>query len=304
VVIEPQTESLLRDQVLRDARTWFQEFNVELPGVNLRVARGPANGPVLLCLHGVGRSWRDYSPLLSAFMPAWTIVAPDLRGHGGSTRTPGDYLIRNFLADVLAMLKQLNEPVVIYGHSLGAMLAALAAAECPHLVRAIVAEDPPSPGFLERLHETPYGPLFRAMQKLAGSSRDVGAIARQLGEVVLREEPGRPPLRLRDIRDGASIRFSARWLCDLDPEVYTPILERHWRDGLEFPEVWSRVRCPTLLLAGDEAVGGMLPAADAREIMARLADGTLVEFPNVGHQIHWLAREATLRAVLGFLESL
>jgi pimeloyl-ACP methyl ester carboxylesterase len=298
------TESSLREQVLRDAKTWFHELNVEFPGVVLRVARGPANGPLLVCLHGVGRSWRDYSPLLSAFMPEWTIVAPDLRGHGGSARTPGQYLIRDFLGDVLAILEQLHEPVVIYGHSLGAMLAAQAAAERPQQVRAIIAEDPPSPGFLERLHETPYGPLFHAMQSLAGSGRDVGAIARSLGEVVLREQPGQPALRLRDIRDGAAIRFSARWLCDLDPGVYTPILERRWRDGLEFPDVWSRVRCPTLLLAADEAAGGMLPAADARDIIGRLADGTLVEFPNIGHQIHWLAREATLRVVLGFLESL
>jgi pimeloyl-ACP methyl ester carboxylesterase len=203
-----------------------------------------------------------------------------------------------------ALLRQLERPTVIYGHTLGAMLAALVAAECPDQVVAVIAEDPPSPAFLERLLETPYGPLFRAMQKLAGSSQDVSAIARQLADVVLgNDEEGRP-LRLRDIRDGASIRLSARWLCDLDPAVYTPILERHWRDGLDFPEVWSRVACPTLLLAGDEACGGMLPAADARDIMDRLADGTLVEFPQIGHQIHWLAREAALRAVLSFLGSL
>jgi pimeloyl-ACP methyl ester carboxylesterase len=243
-------------------------------------------------------------PLLPALIPAWSVVAPDLRGHGGSTRSPGKYLIRDFLGDMLALLQQLERPAVIYGHSLGAMLAALAAANCPDKVVAVIAEDPPSPGFLERLHKTAYGPLFVAMQKLAGSSRDVGAIARQLGEVVLGKDSGGRPLRLCDIRDAASIRFSARWLCDLDPAVYTPILECHWRDGLDFPEVWSRVQCPTLLLAGDEACGGMLPAADAKDIMNRLADGTLVEFPQIGHQIHWLAREATERAVLSFLGSL
>jgi pimeloyl-ACP methyl ester carboxylesterase len=243
-------------------------------------------------------------PLLPAFLPAWSVVAPDLRGHGGSARMPGRYLIRDFLGDVTALLRQLERPAVIYGHSLGAMLAALVAADCPELVVAVVAEDPPAPGFLERLQETSYGPLFRAMQKLAGSTRDVSAIARQLGDVVVAHDGDGRPLRLRDIRDGASIRFSSRWLCDLDPAVYTPILECHWRDGLDFPEVWSRVKCPTLLLAGDETFGGMLPAADAREIMNRLADGTLVEFPRVGHQIHWLAREATVRAVLSFLGSL
>ncbi|MBI3862691.1 MAG: alpha/beta hydrolase [Planctomycetia bacterium] len=282
---------------------WFREHDVALADVTLRVAIGPPNGDPFVWIHGVGRSWRDAAPLLSALLPRWSIIAPDLRGHGGSSHTPGKYLIRDFLGDVKVLLQQIDRPAVIYGHSLGAMLAALVAAACPDRVRAIIAEDPPSPAYLEQLHLTPYEPLFRAMQRLAGSTRDVSAIARELGDVVVRNDAA-GVLRLRDIRDGAAIRFSARWLCDLDPTVYTPILERHWRDGLEFPEVWSRVRCPTLLLAGDEAAGGMLPAADARDIMNRLADGTLIDFPRVGHQIHWLAQEAALRAVLGFVESL
>ena len=300
---EAQIAGTPSDTVPGATGAWLRETNVHLPDVVLRVAFGPPNGPPLLCIHGVGRSWRDYMPLLPAFMPAWSVVAPDLRGHGGSGRTPGRYLIRDFLADVKGLLQQLERPAVVYGHSLGAMLAALVAVDCPDQVVAIIAEDPPSPGFLERLHETPYESLFVAMQKLAGSTRDVSAIARQLGDVVLGNNGGRP-LRFRDIRDGASIRFSARWLCDLDPAVYTPILQRRWREGLEFPQVWSRVKCPTLLLAGDEASGGMLPATDAKDILNRLADGTLVEFPQIGHQIHWLAREATLRAVLSFLGSL
>ncbi|HEY2249734.1 MAG TPA: alpha/beta hydrolase [Planctomycetaceae bacterium] len=304
LVSDNQTEGGPVKLAPRDSGAWLHETHVGLPGATLQVAYGPANGPPLLLIHGVGRSWRDFMPLLPAFLPAWSIVAPDLRGHGGSTREPGRYLIRDFLDDLKALLQQIERPAVIYGHSLGAMLAALIAADCPGQVLAVIAEDPPSPGFLERLHETSYGTLFRAMQKMAGSSRDVGAIARKLGDVVLGNDGAGRPLRFRDVRDAASIRFSARWLCDLDPAVYTPILECHWRDGLDFPDVWSRVKCPTLLLAGDEACGGMLPAADAKEIMNRLADGTLVAFPQIGHQIHWLAREATERAVLFFLGSL
>ena len=286
------------------AGPWLREKQVELPEAVLRVAFGPPNGAPLLCIHGVARSWRDYAPLWPAFIPGWSVVAPDLRGHGGSARTPGRYLIRDFLTDVTSLLRQLERPAVIYGHSLGAMLAALIAADCPDLVVAVIAEDPPSPAFLERIHQTAYEPVFRVMQKLAGSTRDVSAIARQLSDVVVGVGEGGRPLRYCDIRDGAAIRFGARWLCDLDPDVFTPILERRWRDGLQFPEVWSRVQCPTLLLAGDEACGGMLPAADAKDIMNRLADGTLIEFPQIGHQIHWMAREATLRAVLYFLGSL
>ena len=281
----------------------FREQSLELPEVVLRVAVGPANGEPLLWIHGVGRAWRDAAPMLGALSPRWSIAAPDLRGHGSSTRTPGNYLIKDYLGDMQQLLQRFDRPAVVYGHSLGAMLAALLAAECPDRVRAVIAEDPPSPGFLERLPQTAYEPIFRGMQKLAGTSRDVGAIARQLGEIVIRQEGDRI-VRFRDIRDGSAIRFSARWLCDVDPAVYTPILERQWRKGLAFPEVWSRIYCPTLLLAGDESAGGMLPAEDARDIVNRLRDGTLVEFPRVGHQIHWMATEATLRVVIGFLESL
>ncbi|MBS0263407.1 MAG: alpha/beta hydrolase [Planctomycetes bacterium] len=283
--------------------TGFREIRVPLPDVTLRVAYGPAHGDPLLLIHGVGRAWRDGVPLLPALMPRWSVVAPDLRGHGASAHTPGRYLIRDYLGDMIALLEQCGRPTVIYGHSLGALLGGLLAAQRPDLVRALIAEDPPSPAFLEKLSETAYSRIFRAMQSLAGTSRDVGALARQLAATVIREEGGRV-VRFGDIRDGTAIRFSARWLCDLDPGVYTPILEQHWRDGLDFPEVWSRVVCPTLLLAGDETVGGMLPTADARDIMNRLPDGTLVEFPRVGHQIHWMAGEATTRVVLGFLESL
>lgn len=283
---------------------WFAEAKLELPGVTLNVAQGPPNGPPLLCLHGVGRAWRDFAPLLPAFVPGWEVIVPDLRGHGASSRTPGQYLVRDYLSDVLELLGRLPQPAVIYGHSLGALLATLAAAECPDLVRAVVAEDPPGSEFLRRIQQTSYAPLFRGMQRLAGQGRDVGAIARKLGEIVLKTEADGQQRRLRDVRDAASLRFSARWLCDLDPTVYAPILEQHWPDGLGFPAVWSRVRCPTLLLAADEAAGGMLPAHEARSIAQQLADGTLIEFPQVGHQLHWLATEGTLRATLGFLGSL
>src|SRR5690242_9453603 len=87
---------------------WLSERNFAAADVLLRVAYGPPNGPPLLCIHGVGRAWRDFAPLLPAFLPAWSIVAPDLRGHGGSTRRTGQYLIRDFLGDVKSLLRQLE----------------------------------------------------------------------------------------------------------------------------------------------------------------------------------------------------
>ena len=145
--------SAARPQAMGALLRYFRDLDVAEEAFQeacLRALKNwPANGPPLLCIHGVGRSWRDFMPLMPAFIPAWSVVAPDLRGHGGSARTPNRYLIRNFLADMTSLLRQLERPAVIYGHSLGAMLAALIAADCPELVVAVIAEDPPSPGFLE-----------------------------------------------------------------------------------------------------------------------------------------------------------
>ena len=61
--------------------------------------------------------------------------------------------------------------------------------------------------------------------------------------------------------------------------------------------------CPTLLLRGDDRLGGMLARPHAEEMAAAMADCTLIDVPGVGHLIHWLRAEDTLRLVVGFLES-
>src|SRR6185369_9963743 len=96
-------------------------------------------------------------------------------------------------------------------------------------------------------------------QRLAGASQSTATVARELGNVVVSIAEGKAPVRLADVRDGASLRFSAKCLRDLDRDVYTPVLARGWLEGLEFPALLSRVTCPVLLLRGNEALGGMLP---------------------------------------------
>jgi magnesium chelatase accessory protein len=84
-------------------------------------------GPVLLLLHGTGaatHSWRDLLPLLAR---DFTVVAPDLPGHGFSG-WPDDErsLSRRGMAEALgALLTELDlEPALVVGHSAGAALAA------------------------------------------------------------------------------------------------------------------------------------------------------------------------------------
>jgi pimeloyl-ACP methyl ester carboxylesterase len=275
------------------------------PGeVPLHVASGPPAGPPLLLLHGATRRWQDFAPLLPALACRWQVHALDLRGHGRSGRAPGRYFVADHVRDVSGFVRtQLTQPVVVYGHSLGGLVALALAAEMPERVRGVVLEEPPGPSFVCGIGQTSYQAVFSGMRDLAGPGRDVPAVARALADLRL-PWPGVGTVRLGDLRDATSLRFSARCLQDLDPDALTPLLEGRWLEGYDPEAVCRGVRCPALLLRADEARGGMLPRDDAVRLAGLMADCTLIDLPGAGHLLHWLETATVLRLVVGFLESL
>ena len=101
------------------------------------------SGPVLVLLHGVTRCGADWEPLLPALAEDWTVIALDQRGHGTSPRA-GSYLVTDYVADAVRFVREETAgPIFIFGHSLGAMVAAAVAAELPDRVGGIILEDPP-----------------------------------------------------------------------------------------------------------------------------------------------------------------
>ncbi|HEX3151666.1 MAG TPA: alpha/beta hydrolase [Gemmataceae bacterium] len=280
----------------------FTEFDLTDGPIPIHVTAGPANGPPLMLLHGVGRRGLDFLPIVPALATRWHLHLIDLRGHGGSGRAPGQYRVGDHVEDALSILNWLGRPTVLFGHSLGALVAAGVAASRQELVKAIILEDPPSSGFLKNLQDTSYHATFVAMRRLAGSNRDVGEVARELGATTVPTPRGQ--LLLSSLRDGCALRFIARCLADVDGDVFTPILEGGWLNGYDEQAIWRGITCPALLLRGDPQAGGMLPSADANAMRTLMSDTTRIDFESVGHLIHGMATEATVRHVLNFLESL
>ncbi len=282
----------------------LKEDLFESAGVTLNYATGPASGPPLLLLHGVTRRWQDYVPLVPIFATRWQVHALDFRGHGKSGRAQGAYRVMDHVNDILSFVQHLGEPVVIYGHSLGALAACGVAALVPELVRGVVLEDPPAANLVLGIRRSHFHAFFAGMQRLAGNGMTVAERTRLLAEMRLPAGMDKPPLRLGDIRDATSLRFTARCLQDLDPEALTPLLEVRWLDGYDQASVMARMHCPTLLLRADERFGGMMPRSELEPLTARMADCTVIDLHGCGHAVHWLEGEKTARFVLGFLESL
>jgi pimeloyl-ACP methyl ester carboxylesterase len=97
------------------------------------------DGPVLLLLHGIGSDHRTWMPALPALSRHFTVVMPDLLGHGASDKPRADYSIAGFangMRDLLTVLG-VNRATVV-GHSMGGGVAMQFAYQFPERTERIV----------------------------------------------------------------------------------------------------------------------------------------------------------------------
>ena len=138
-------QQIPRDPV-KDIPDWGQVTDIRIPtagGGSLEVWRidpeGRSRGVVLLA-HGWSRN-RDRMVSRARIFAGigFTTVMHSARDHGGSTRHPFMNAFR-FAEDIEAVLEWIDEPVLLYGHSLGAAGAIIAASLNPDRIRLLFLE--------------------------------------------------------------------------------------------------------------------------------------------------------------------
>ena len=96
-------------------------------------------GPPLLLLHGFGWSGEEWDRFIPLLAKDFTLVIPDLRGHGRSSRPKGDFLQRDAAVDILALVELLGlTRIAAVGHSAGANALYLAAVLQPERFASLV----------------------------------------------------------------------------------------------------------------------------------------------------------------------
>ena len=99
-------------------------------------------GKEILCLHGLTANSRFWDCLASALSPRHKIMAMDLRGRGLSDKPPTGYSINHHCQDILALIDDLGlERPVLMGHSLGAFISLVFAAQYPDRVDRLILVD-------------------------------------------------------------------------------------------------------------------------------------------------------------------
>jgi magnesium chelatase accessory protein len=250
-------------------------------------------GPALLLLHGTGaatHSWRDLLPLLAA---RFTVIAPDLPGHGFTDTPPPQALsLPGMARAVEALLGSLGtSPVLVAGHSAGAAVAALMALDGMIAPRMIYS-------------------INGALLPLRGGPGDLfifSALARMLVSV-----PLVPWLISRRAHDRKAVerllRSTGSTLDARGISLYGLVVRHpaHVSAALGMMAAWDlhplaralpRLACPLTLIVGEN--DRTIPAADAQRVRAILPSARLVTLPGLGH----LAHEEDPHAVAALIES-
>jgi magnesium chelatase accessory protein len=236
------------------------------------------SGPAALLVHGTGaatHSWRGLAPLLAK---RWTLLAPDLPGHGFTDTPPGADLSLPGMADALhALLRTLGvQPALAVGHSAGAAVLARMALDGRIAPRALVALN----GALLPLRNLPgylLSPLARLLAanpllvRLVGwHARDAAAVARLIAGTGSNIEAQGVQLYARLLRAPPHVRgvleMMARW--DLRP------LAR------DLPQLAAPL---TLVVGGNDRT---VPPSEAQRVCALLPRARLVVLDGLGHLAH------------------
>jgi pimeloyl-ACP methyl ester carboxylesterase len=124
----------------------FAEKSVDVNGVRISYMIGGA-GPVVVLLHGYTQTSHMWRPLMPLLATAHTVIAPDLRGAGGSARPPDGYDKKTLATDIRSLVRQLGlDGVQVAGHDIGLMVAYAYAAQYPVEVSKVVLMDAFLPG--------------------------------------------------------------------------------------------------------------------------------------------------------------
>ena len=240
-------------------------------------------GPVLLLLHGLGCDHTTWAPVIAVLSRRYTVIAPDLLGHGRSAKPRADYSVggyANAMRDLLTVLGV--DKVTVVGHSFGGGVAMQFAYQFPERTERMVLVAPGGLG-------PEVTPALRAVT-LPGFHQAMGVVTlpvlRQLTTTTLRALAASGIAPARDLDEVAEIVQSLR-----DPQARRAI--QHvlgavvdWRGQIVtmVDRAYLTRAMPMCVVWGSE--DAVIPVAHAR-VAAELAPCATVEvIEAAGHFPH------------------
>lgn len=242
--------------------------------------------PIVL-LHGFTDNGRCWDRVAQDLAGGYDLIMPDARGHG---RTAGDVSALSYELlgeDAVGLIQTLGlaQPI-LFGHSMGALTAMIAAARAPNLVRALILEDPP---FWPAARQKAINVDDLAQQAVGGRAFQQRPLAQRIADC----RASNPGWAEDEVIPWAESKG------EYDPEIMAPA-NRLTMHSFAWKAAAAKVRCPTLLLTADPGKGIVTPET-AVEAASLMANCEVVQIANAGHCIHRDAYAETMQHVDSFL---
>ncbi len=235
-------------------------MNVSANGLNFNVRESGAGEVALVFLHYFGGSSRSWDEV-TARLPDFRCITPDLRGFGDSDAPENGYSVDENADDIASLIEVLGvERFVLVGHSMGGKIALALAARRPAGLERLVllAPSPPTPE-----------PIPDSERERLSLGLGAPEAAEQTA-LSITARPISPAIRGRIIED--NLRSSrAAWHAWLQGGSREDISER-----------MKRIEVPVLVLAG-ECDAGMTPDLLRREVIGRVGSAQERVIPGAGH---------------------
>ena len=266
--------------------------------VVIHYVRAGAGEPVVL-LHGWPQSWYCWRKIIPTLAQRYSVIAPDLRGLGDSSRPLHGYEKHVIAEDIWKLAREhlKLDQFLLVGHDWGGPVAFCLAATHPEAVRRLVMLDTAVPGdgsgtfsqhgrrWHHAFHQTPDLP-----EALVAGREDIylGWFYRQYGYTAGAIEPGDVEEYLRTYRQPGALRAGFAYYRALNQDVaHNQALLARGKLGM-----------PVLALGGSKAFGRGAETLASLERVALDVRGGVIE--DCGHWMVEEQPEAVARAMLDF----
>jgi pimeloyl-ACP methyl ester carboxylesterase len=252
---------------------------------------GEASRPPLLLLHGGNQSAHSWDLVSLHLADRYRVLAPDQRGHGDSEWSREcDYSVGALARDAAAFLRDRRaERPIVFGHSMGGMVALLLAKLYPEIPRALVIVDV-GPELSSRGTD--------AIRDFVQRNTEFDDPAEFLDHVE-RYDPFRKREHMaRTLKYNLMQRADGKYVSKHDRRRLGPY------PGTETVtlECVRKFDFPVLVLRG--ALSSVLEPAAAQRFTEVLPRGQLITVPDCGHNVHSQNTPGFLSAIAPFLASL
>lgn len=274
-------------------------------GVRLHaIAAGPANGPLVILLHGYPEFWYSWRGQIGPLAEAgFRVVAPDQRGYNVSSKPPeiAAYAVPHLTSDVIAIVDQLGcERFFLAGHDWGAAVAWATALGFPNRVRKLAILNVPHPAvFVRTVRNNPRQMLrswymaFFQIPRLPEWRFSANNFAEGVKALVASSRPG--TFTAEDLE-----QYRKAWS---NPGTVTAMINWYRAFFCAKPQTPAdlQVHVPTCILWGQRDKF-LLPEM-AQESVAFCDSAELTYFPEATHWLHHEEPEAVNAALINFFRT-